>query len=514
MTTDRHSNALLLSDYVRVIVRRRAMLAVGVLLGGILAWLFTNLTGPEYESKASVLVKPVGMAALNPSARPDQLVNLPTERQLIRSTATVNLAAEKMGSPDASPSSMLSHLTITIPEGTQILEISFSAKDPETAQAGAQAFADAYLEQRRAQAEVEVQERAEHLASEIENVSRELDEANARFVASEEGSLERTLAQADIELLTSRLRDFHADLADLELVSVDPGSVIAPATLPTKPSSQPPWLLTVVGAFAGGILALPLAFTRDRLDRRIWDESDIETLPVGPVLGSVPARPGPLSGSEDRRTVTDAYRKACQNIVSALALSGGRKIAVTSTNADASETTAGLASAMASLKYSVLLMGTYYTEHLREALPVRPAAHLQTILDEELPLSSGVQTVRGLSDLRVVSGTLPPNARANWKTFTEMVEPLPDETDFFVFHAPPITESVDALQASALMDAVVLVAFRGRTTRDALDRAASQLEAAGTKVLGVVIAKAGRMRRPRPNVSSPQAEQDRSGVSL
>src|SRR5690606_33224485 len=173
-----------------------------------------------------VLVKPVGMAALNPSARPDQLVNLPTERQLIRSTATVNLAAEKMGSPDASPSSMLSHLTITIPEGTQILEISFSAKDPETAQAGAQAFADAYLEQRRAQAEVEVQERAERLASEIENVSRELDEANARFVASEEGSLERTLAQADIELLTSRLRDFHADLADLELVSVDPGSVI------------------------------------------------------------------------------------------------------------------------------------------------------------------------------------------------------------------------------------------------------------------------------------------------
>src|SRR5690606_5712601 len=447
------------------------------------------------ESTASVLVQPVGISAHNASARPDQLLNLPTERELIRSAATVQLAAEKMGNT-TNPASLLNQLEITIPEGTFVLDITFRAKEPETARAGAQAFADAYLEQRRARAQAEVEELRRQISAEIDNVGDELAAANARFVDAEEGTLERSLAQADIELLTARLRDLHADLADLELVPVEPGSVIAPAPLPTKPSSQPPYVVVAVGALAAGILALPVAFTRERLDRRIWDDTDLGSIVAGPSLGTVPARPGPLSMLDDQPQIAEAYRTLGRNVVSALALSGGRKIAVTSTNADASETTAGLASAMASLKYSVLLMGTYYTEHLREALPVRPAAHLQTILDEELPLSSGVQTVRGLSDLRVVSGTLPPNARANWTTFTEMVEPLPDEPDFFVFHAPPITESVDALQASALMDAVVLVAFRGRTTRDTLDRAASQLEAAGTKVLGVVIAKAGRMRRP------------------
>jgi capsular polysaccharide biosynthesis protein len=75
------------------------------------------------------------------------LVNMDTEKQIAESTAVAEKAAEALGTNEA-PEALLEDLSVSVPTNSLVLEITFADPDPARAQAGAQAFADAYLSTR------------------------------------------------------------------------------------------------------------------------------------------------------------------------------------------------------------------------------------------------------------------------------------------------------------------------------------------------------------------------------
>lgn len=502
------ADSLQLSDYVRVIGRRRWIVVGGAVVGALLAWLFVLYTGPEYESTASVLVNPVNINPETATARPDQLVNLPTERERIHSAAITQRAAAIMGY-EGTPTSLLDRLTVIIPESTQILEITFTAKRPEVAQEGAQAFADAYLEHRGEQARLAVDTRRDRIAEEIAEVSEDLIEANQRLVDSEEGTLANALAEADIQLLNSRMRDLQQDLAETELLSVQPGEVIVPAQTPGGPATQPTWLVILVGALAGAVFSLPVAFGREHLDDRIRDSSDLAELGIGPVLGTITLsahRHGDHLRLQEDPSESGPYRKLSLNVMSSLSLSGGKRLAVTGVGVaeDEPEIVVQLAIATAAMRYPVLLMESDPHTELDTYLPVEREPRLKDVILGEKAFGQVVQIVEELPDLRVVTGGIPRDIRVPWDRLTELIQQLPSSTDYLMMHTAPAVESVDTLRICALMDGVVLLVKRDRTTRDAVIQAARQLEQGGAKISGAVLISGHARHRRSPAGADPQ----------
>ena len=145
--------SLQLGDYVAVLRRRRWLvlgLALIFSLAGV-AYAFTQ--APTYETKAVVLVRPTKVDLGRTSLRPDQLLNLLTEREVVLSEATAASVAAATG---VEAEDLTENLSVIVVEGTQVMEIRYVDSDPQRAQAVTQAFAEAYLGQRAVAAEVDV----------------------------------------------------------------------------------------------------------------------------------------------------------------------------------------------------------------------------------------------------------------------------------------------------------------------------------------------------------------------
>lgn len=484
-----HPAPLQLADYVRVARRRWKVLLSSVLVGALLGGIFVAYVGSVYESKAVVLVRPVGVDPSVVNARPDQLVNLPTERQLIRSSTILQRAAEVMGST-LGEAALLSRLTVTIPEGTQVLEITFEASEPANAQQGAQAVADTYLEHRRETAELAVSDREGQLSTEIAAVSTDLVSANQRVLSSEDGSLEHALAAADVQLLSSRLRDLQQDLANVSLVSVDPGEVIVPAPLPTASSSQPPWLIVAIGSIAGLLVGLPLAFARERLDDRIWDANDLEAAGMS-ALGVVPVGENVDNWSaSDPAPGEQAYRHLSLNIMTWMAMAGGSRVAVVPVipRDRAPRLVMDLAAATARMGNHVLLMGLDESEDsIETALPLEPGPGLGDVLLGSHTMSDVVEILDQLPQLRIIRRGQPYAASVPWEEFADLIRKLPSSTDVLIAEIAPVLQSADSLRTSALMDGILLIAHRGMTRGAELRQASDDLRRSGANVMGTVL---------------------------
>ena len=74
----------------------------------------------DHTAQASILVSPLDGNPYYPSGRGDDLINLETEAQLMKSDPVANAVAERIGDP-GSTADMLSGLSVSVPANTQIL---------------------------------------------------------------------------------------------------------------------------------------------------------------------------------------------------------------------------------------------------------------------------------------------------------------------------------------------------------------------------------------------------------
>jgi len=79
-------------------------------------------------------------------------VDLDTEAQIVPTEKVATGAKELMGSSE-DITSLLSHVTVTVPANTAILRITYEAATPAAAQLGSQSFAQAYINYRQSVAQ-------------------------------------------------------------------------------------------------------------------------------------------------------------------------------------------------------------------------------------------------------------------------------------------------------------------------------------------------------------------------
>ena len=492
---DRSETVFDVRDLLRLFARRRWTILAVTLLATAFAAVYSFSRTPLYTAKATVLVRPVLTSPLE--GRGDQ-VNMPTELELVTSSAVAQLAAELMGS-GVPGQALLPRVSVRNPAGTEILEISFSDPDPGRAREGAQAFTEAYLRFRSEQAAEAIQRYVGGLRVEIADLDARISSINEQLASVPQGSTKwRTLSDQRSQLDASRLA-LQGQLVSVSALSTDPGQVVQPAQRPSAPSSPDHPVNLALGLFAGLIGGATLAYARERLSDRIAEPAVLERYLGAPTLGLIPRTPT-LRGSarlaiveDPRGPAAEAYRTLRTNLLAVSRRPPLKSLLVTSGDMGEGKTTtaANLAAALAQVGRSVVLVSADLRFPRAHAFFGIPNEHgLGQVLQGTLPLSEALADT-DLPDLRVlpsgpVDAVEEPVELLQSDRMREVIERC-GEADFVVIDSPPVLAMADSLVLAGMVDGVLFVMDARSATRARVAEPRHQIEQVGGRIVGGVV---------------------------
>ncbi|MFC7385002.1 hypothetical protein [Sphaerisporangium rhizosphaerae] len=273
-----------LAEFGSMLVRRRVALTVFLLAGVCAGGVVLATTPPSYTATAEVLVAPTGVQdQTNPTTpRQREPLNLDTEAQVARSAVVAARAARALKVNDPDP--LRDRVAVTVPPNSAVLAISYTAADPVSAAAGAQAFAKAYLANREATATRALDAQLKVLSGKLREIDSRLAATVAGLPRTAPGSAARTIAGQRQNVLSRQVYNLTVKYDALKTVAITPGTVISDARPPASPSQPSPPLYLGSGLFLGLLAGAGAAMVRDRFDTRLRTAADIERLTGLPVL--------------------------------------------------------------------------------------------------------------------------------------------------------------------------------------------------------------------------------------
>jgi succinoglycan biosynthesis transport protein ExoP len=296
-----------LRDYGRAIRRRWVTLVVCAVLGVGAAAAYAKASDSGYVSTASVVLPQGGQTTAGTPTPSVLAADLVTAESVASSRSVAQLAAPAILHLGAHPSaaaqrtyaahltkfldSYSNNLTVTVPTGSDALQISWKAGSPKAAQAGANAFASAYLRYENDQlnsARSALQFRLNgnknptNIVSQIVKIEQQL--RDPRTPAGSRPRLSTRLSLLKVE--ESQL------LTQLDDIPLTVGYQL-PASTPRR-SGLSHVALGALGVLLGLLIGVVIAVIRDLRDHTVRNPAQLEKELDAPVLALVP---GPsLSG--------------------------------------------------------------------------------------------------------------------------------------------------------------------------------------------------------------------------
>jgi capsular exopolysaccharide synthesis family protein len=298
-------------------------------------------------------------------------------------------------------------------------------------------------------------------------------------------------------------------LAELKNGNVQVAQV---ATVPTSPSSPKVARNTALGGFLGLLLGLGIAFLLERLDRRIREPKDLETVYGLPLLGVVPessALSRSAKSKKDAKAALPASEAEAFHLIRAHLRYFNvdkelRTLMVASAAPGDGKTTVArhLAGAAARMGSRVLLLeADLRRPTIAAQLDISSGPGVADVLIGAVSLSEATQVVdlnlpsvgaggsggRGF-DVLVAGSPLPPNPGELIESHAmeSLLEQAKAKYDLIVVDTPPLTAVSDAFPLLGKVDGVIIVGRVGRNRRDVAQRLHETLTGAGAPLLGVV----------------------------
>lgn len=258
-------------------IRRRWKLVVLIVLLCVgIAGVTTSVLPRTYQSTTTLLVEAVPSLTDTTVAnsRTQGELNLDTEAQIVRSVALADAVAAIIES-DLPARDIAEAVSVTVPANSQVLAITFEASTAESAQAGASAYADAYLEQRRAGSANAIEESTATITAQLASLQEQLATETARSGDKALSEIDRTIAASRRDALVGQISTLNSTLAQLSRTTVTPGSVLSVANLPSSPTSPSLVINLAVGLVLGLIIGLGSAVVIGYFDHRVRYPGDI-----------------------------------------------------------------------------------------------------------------------------------------------------------------------------------------------------------------------------------------------
>lgn len=483
------------ADYLRVIRRRRLLIAGVAVLFTAGALVISTGKQEVYEASASLQVRDVFqdlrlISGGNPLPELAPAQRAAVSAQQVASLDVARAAARELDGK-TSPQALLGQIDTRVAIQTNLISVIASSPDPARAAAVANAFADAA----NRVISSDVRRRLVRAEESLRDNVRELrDDA----LPGASGVLELQLSQI------TALREIAR-----------PVEIAQRAAAPADPVSPNPERDAMLGAALGLIFGLLVAFARDSLDSRLRSSRDVHDELGIPVLGRISESTFGSAGLARNGTpITDADFEAFRVLRTNLAFAGGdtppRVVLVTSGLPEEGKSTVSmsLASAAALARQKVLLV---------ECDMRRPSFARRLRIPPAPGLADYLRGKASPGDvLRVVSLTSPLGANGRGRNessapahqlvcitagesageaaellagerFRDFLDKVGKAYDLVVLDAGPLLAVVDPLEIVPHVDLVLVCARIQRTTREEAHATRSALSHLPDKPMGAVV---------------------------
>jgi capsular exopolysaccharide synthesis family protein len=323
--------------------------------------------------------------------------------------------------------------------------------------------------------------------------------AKARLARLPGQSYELTRLERNAQILSDRYKLLHKRLDEARINDAsDTGNVrvVELAGYPLEPSSLRKLPRLGLGALAGLLLGLGLAFGREYLDDSLKTVEEAEPL-LGMSLGMVPWHPRADQAVlpahlRPQSSEAQAYRNLAFNLGLIARSNAPRAYVFSSAGPGEGKTTtvANLGVALAQAGKRVLVV---------DADMRRPALHASYALGTTAGLSSVLSGACVLADvvqrgphpdLHVIgAGPLPSNPEAllGSEAFDRLLEIVCSHYDVVLFDAPPLLAVPDARIIAGRLGGLIYVARLGKVSRRASQQVLGLMRASNLPVLGSVL---------------------------
>ncbi len=505
-------------------LRRRGWLILcwTLALGAIVGVVSDAIQTPVYESGAQVLLRPNDPTqSLSPPAanQTDPTRYAGAQVAIIRSLAVARGASAGIrGHP--SPAALLGHVRVVTSSTSSILTIVGSAEQPAQAQAIANAFANAYVANRRGRA-------LSNLRSAIDDITHRLDVLQTQMTAATTKA-ERDAAAQQYQSLFSKREELNVNV---ELTRGD-AELVGEAGLPSAPVSPKPKRDAALGATAGLLIGLGIELLRLKFGDKVRTAEELEQITTHQVLAELPEDSTVSSAATPDLKRASAFSEALRTLRTSLQFLGMehpvRRIVVSSASPGEGKTTvaAHLAVAYAAAGLvTVLVSGDLRRPQVENLFGApRTALGLSTLLaTTDLYASSApngegelledmraarrlrlaeflrAQTVNtAINNLTVLPGGPPPPNPAELlgsSRMFEILDLLEAQADIVIIDTPPALVVTDAVVLARIADGVLIVAAAAQTRRRDLKRLVGLYDSLDVPVLGTVLNRARSGRR-------------------
>ena len=475
-------------------VRRHWWLPLIAMLAGLGVGFGVLFAQPDrFSASAAVLVFPVPAAASDDTngatAGP---INLGTEAQLVRSTETARRAAALLGT--STPAAQLVEAVSVDPVGdASVLELHFVAPTANQAQAGARAFAQAYLAARADAANSALAQQKTALAASLANAQTQLADLDARIAQLPPDSVQLSTLRSSRSTMATQITTLTGRMSEITTTVVDPGQLIRDADRPDAPLTGPTGLYLGVGAVAGLLTGLGAAGLWERLRVRVRDADDVVRAGVG-VLAELVHDDAELYATSDPSG--QDYHRLRNEVVAALA-TGDRVLLVTAASPGPSSTVvaANLAAALARVGHEVILLGANAPAIGRTPVllsgmfDISDVPGLTDVLSGRTDVNSALQVPPREPRLRVVTpgGAASASRLLQSSTARAVVSNLRALARYVLIDSPSAAAGADAQSLAGLADAAIVVAEAGHSRHLEVADAVAQLRQVGARVLGAVV---------------------------
>ena len=345
-----------------------------------------------------------------------------------------------------------------------------------------------------------------------ENAIREqMDRASVDNVRQAEAmiGLRELERQADNlrNLYNSFLLRFTETREQRQVIEAD-ARVIARAERPNRPSSPGVPLFAAVGFVASGMFGVLLGLLRERLDRGIRSNREIEAQLGVACLGQVPflkhiakARLQPHAYLLDKPR--SAYAEAIRSVGTYLRMSNvddpPRMIQVTSSIPGEGKTTfsTSLATMLAkSGQNTVLVDLDFHHPSVARSLALEPERCLVDYMLGDATLQDILYVSDfGLTVLPIRRQAPDPSVLINSQRMRQLLKQLRETYDFIVVDSPPVLLVSDPKSTSELVDTTLLLVRWQDTSSDKSQNALKELEAVGARIAGAVLSQVDMKRQ-------------------
>ena len=476
-----------LRDYLRVIRHRKGVITASVVVVVAAALAVSFLQTKVYQGAAEVLLQPRSTETLfdpNSGERNDPARAVQTEIQVLKSRPVRDLVRDQLGDAPKVSANPIGQ--------TDVIEVKAESTSPARAARIANAYARAYIDFRRKQAVDDLLAAAAQVQAKIDDLQGQIDELD-----EDDTGGRNSLVQQQV-LFKQKLDQLQVDAA----LKSGGAQLVTPADTPDSPIRPTPVRNGIVAFAVGLILGIGIAFLREYLDDSIKSKEDLERASDGlPVLGLIPRVNGwrakdearVVSVTDPNSSAAEAYRTLRTSIQFAGLDRPLRVVQVTSPSAAEGKTTtlANLGVALASAGQRVVVVCCDLRRpRIHEFFGLDNAIGFTSALLGDTSLAGALQRVPDVDRLYVMaSGPPPPNPSEllSSRHTAEALTRLQTEADIVLVDTPPVLPVTDAAVMASRVDATIIVATAGVTTRRQLTRAVELLRQVDAPLVGTVL---------------------------